>query len=278
MEDLSQWQEVLLILAPGLILAAFLFGLFAVYALSSGRIDPAASRDEGSVLLPRLVIGFWYWLVNPVVDWLGRGGVRPNHITLFSLGLATLAAVSLGAGHFMLGCWLVVAAASCDLLDGLLARRTDSGSPAGAFLDSFADRVAEGLVFAGIAYYGAGGPLTWVALWAMLASVLVSYARARGEALGAAGKTGLMQRPERLLWLIVILFAAPIAAVFLEPGAAQPVMHVAVGGVGLLALLTSVTAARRAHSIVDELSDDDFEQHDSKRQDIELREQPAQAE
>lgn len=245
----AQWLDVLLKLAPGLVLGAVLVALLGVYASGPGRDEDSLRRD-GSVLLPRVLIGFWYWLVDPIIDGLDQLGVRPNHITLFSLYLAAMAAVSLGMGFFMLGCWLLVAAASCDLLDGLLARRTDAGSPAGAFLDSFADRVAEGMVFFGIAFYGAGGPLTWVALWAMLASVMVSYARARGEALGADCKVGLMQRPERLLMLIVSIFAAPIAAIFLEPGVARPVYHVAVVGVGLLALLSSVTAVRRALWIV----------------------------
>ncbi len=245
----SHWMEVLVALSPGLALGALLFILLGIYAAGPARRQGPLRRD-GSILLPRLLIGFWYWLVTPIIDRLADAGVRPNHITLASLYIAALAAVALGAGYFMLGTWLLVGAASCDLLDGLLARRADAGSTAGAFLDSFADRAAEGMVFGGIAFYGAGGALTWVAVWAMLASVLVSYARARGEALGADCKVGLMQRPERLVWLILTLFAAPIAAVFTEPKAAHPVYWVAVGGVGLLALLSTVTAVRRAVATV----------------------------
>jgi phosphatidylglycerophosphate synthase len=251
----TQWIEVLLELAPGLVLGALLVALLGVYILGRPTPEDTSHRD-GSYLLPSVLIDFWYWLVNPLIDRLHTVGVRPNHITLFSLSLAVLSAVALGAGYLMAGCWLLVATASCDLLDGLLARRTNTGSQAGAFLDSFADRVAEGIVFAGIAFYGAGGVLTWVALWAMLASVLVSYARARGEALGVDCKVGLMQRPERLLLLIVTLFFAPVGALFWEPGAAQPVYHLAVGGIGLLALLSTVTAARRAVETVRALGTD----------------------
>lgn len=241
------WFDLLVKLSPGLLLGAVLVVLLGIYALGPARTAPPLRRD-GSVLLPEVLIGFWYWLVTPILARLQRFGVRPNHITLFSLYVAALAAVALGTGYVMLGCWLVIAAASCDLLDGLLARRTNAGTPAGAFLDSFADRVAEGMVFAGLAFYGGGGALTWMALWAMLASVLVSYARARGEALGADCKVGLMQRPERLLLLIVTLFVAPITALFWEPGAQRPVYHLAIGGTGLLAVLSTLTALRRAHS------------------------------
>ncbi|QDG50908.1 CDP-alcohol phosphatidyltransferase family protein [Persicimonas caeni] len=249
----APWFDLLVKLSPGLLLGAVLVVLLGIYALSTAGTERSLRRD-GSVLLPRILIGFWYWLVTPIISGLDRLGVRPNHITLFSLYLAALAAVALGTGYFMVGCWLVIAAASCDLLDGLLARQTDAGSPAGAFLDSFADRIAEGMVFAGIAFYGGGGALTWLALWAMLASVMVSYARARGEGLGADCKVGLMQRPERLLLLILTLFAAPIAAVFLEPGAQRPVFHVAIFGIGLLAALSTVTAVRRAHWIFSTLA------------------------
>lgn len=250
----SRWFDVLVALLPGLALALVFVALLGIYAASDAP-RRAPTRRSGSALLPEIFIGFWYWLATPVVDRLAGVGVRPNHITLFSLGVAALAALALAAGRFMVGSWLLVAAASCDLLDGLLARRTGTGSQAGAFLDSFADRIAEGMVFAGLAFYGGGGWLTWSSLWAMLASVMVSYARARGEALGADCKAGLMQRPERLLWLIFILFAAPLAAIFLEPGADRPVFHVAVGGIALLALLSSVTAVRRAVWIVRALDD-----------------------
>lgn len=244
--------ELLVQLSPGLVLAGLLVVLLGVYAAraADGR---AGGRRDGSILVPRLLIGFWYWLVTPIIDRLADAEIRPNHITLASLYIAALAAACLGAGFFMLGTWLLIAAASCDLLDGLLARRTDTGSKAGAFLDSFADRAAEGMVFGGIAFYGAGGPLTWVAVWAMLASILVSYARARGEALGVDCKVGLMQRPERLLWLIITLFLAPIGAIFTEAQAARPDYWVAIVGVGLLALLSTVTAVRRAAWIVREL-------------------------
>lgn len=251
----STWTDILWALTPGVVLALVLLALLGVYLARSAPTHELMSREGGSALLPEVLIGFWYWLVTPLIDRLAHAGVHPNHVTFFSLSLAAAAAISLGAGHFMLGTWLVVAAASCDLIDGLLARRTHSESKAGAFLDSFADRVAEGLVFAGIAVYGAGGPLTWVALWAMFASVLVSYARARGESLGASCASGLMQRPERLLALIVILFFSPLVAVVVEPGAAEPVLHLAVVGVGLLAVLSTITSIRRAWDIFESLDE-----------------------
>ena len=239
------WTELLAKLAPGIVLALVLVGLLGVFLRRPG--DPAAPlRRPGSWLMPRVLIAYWYWLITPVIEHLGRRGVRPNHLTLGALGLGLLAGAALGSGALMGGVWLLVAAATFDLLDGLLARHLQVGSKSGAFLDSFADRCAEAAVFGGLAYYGAGGPLTWVAIWALIASVLISYARARAEALGADCDIGLMQRPERTFWLIVTLFVASIVGAFRAPSALEQTSWVAVVGVGILALLSTITAFHRA--------------------------------
>lgn len=254
--------KLMVTLAPGIALAALLGALFLVYLLrrpARGARKPL--RRPGSILVPGVLIGFWYWLINPIIARLARLGVRPNHITLLSLFIALGAGVALALGMFMLGAWLLVLAATCDLLDGLLAREIHAGSRAGAFLDSFADRCAEGLVFGGLAFFGHGSALTWIAIWALLSSLLVSYARARGEALGVDVKVGLMQRPERTLMLILILFAAPILAVFSPADAPLATSALVVYGIGLIAFLSSLTALTRARHTLRALnrqkSDDD---------------------
>ena len=162
---------------------------------------------------PRADEGFWYryyhWFVGPVANLMGRLGVSPNAITAASLLLAAACAVAIGEGVFLIATWLMTVAVSCDVLDGEVARRFDRGSPSGAFFDSFADRVSEGLLFGGIAYYGQGGLLTWLSVATLVASFSVSYARARAESLGVNVKVGLMQRPARLVATIfAILFGA----------------------------------------------------------------------
>lgn len=234
------WAIVWAGLVGGLVVG----GLFAAFLL--GRSGPPTDRRrDGSLVLPAVGIDFAYWTIDPLVDRLDRLGFRPNHVTAFSLYVAALTGLVLAAGRPMTGFWLLGLTGLCDLVDGHLARRRQLDSPAGAFFDSFADRVAEAFVFGGLAYWGAGGWLTWLAIWALFASLAVSYARARGESLGAAGAVGLMQRPERMVLLGVTLFAAPLVAIGLGGSAQLP----ATIGVGLLALLASVTAVRRAHSI-----------------------------
>lgn len=250
-----RWIELLAKLAPGIVLALILVGLLVVFMRRP--TDPEAPlRREGSWLMPRVLIAYWYWLITPLIEGLERRGVRPNHLTFGALGVALLAAVALGGGSLMWGTWLLVAAATLDLLDGLLARQLQGGSKSGAFLDSFVDRCAEGAVFGGLAYYGAGGPLTWVAIWAVVASILISYARARAEALGVNCSGGLMQRPERTFLLIITLFLTSIVGVFRPDAAPGQVPWVAVSGVGILALLSTFTAFYRADRAFRALKDD----------------------
>ena len=143
--------------------------------------------------------------LEPVVEWLAMRQVTPNQVTLAALGLSLLAALCIGAGWLRLGALVLIVAGLGDLVDGMLARATDQTSPFGAFFDSTLDRISEGAVLAAVAYrFASDGRPLLVALvvLALLGSLLVSYARARAEALGIDCKVGLMSRAERLVLLI----------------------------------------------------------------------------
>ncbi|MEE4275479.1 MAG: CDP-alcohol phosphatidyltransferase family protein, partial [Thermoleophilia bacterium] len=122
----------------------------------------------------------------------------------------------------------------CDALDGAVARAGRGPSRSGAFLDSTLDRVSEIITFGALAFYMAREDRLWelVAVLVCLGSALmVSYARARAEALGTDCKVGFMSRPERLVGLT-------IGFVF-EPWGLLPFMIV------LIAVLTPITVVRR---------------------------------
>lgn len=243
-------------LVPGLVLLSGILlalGYFAVRVFPA--MAPGARRYGGSLLVPLLLVDFFYWLLDPLVAFLIRRGVRPNHVTYGSLVLSVVCAVSFGTGHFMLGAWVFGLAAGCDALDGLLARRSGQTSESGAFIDSFVDRLSEGIVYLGLAYWGQGGLLTWTAVLAIIGSYSVSYARARGESLGVLCKGGLMQRPERMVVLFITTLGAPYFAFYLEGAVARPVYHLAIAGTGLIALAALFTAVSRARWIVGALRD-----------------------
>ncbi|MCC2663084.1 MAG: hypothetical protein K0S35_1006, partial [Geminicoccaceae bacterium] len=105
-------------------------------------------------------------------------------------------------GQLLLAGAMYILAASLDLLDGVLARMGKMASRFGAFLDSTADRISEGVVFAAIAYHFAQhGQSVDAALTvlALLGSLLVSYTRARAEGLGLQCKVGIVTRAERVI-------------------------------------------------------------------------------
>lgn len=228
-------------------------GLFA----GDTEADPASDRRRQTGLRPPIIVDYVYWLAGPLVERLAARRIRPNHVTAAALGLALLCGLALGAGYMGLGAVLLVVTGGCDLLDGYLARKLDRQSEAGAFFDSFADRIAEAFVLGGLAYFGDGGLLTWLAIWALVASFAISYARARAEGLGGDGTVGWMQRPERFGLLIITVGIAAVAA---WPGAdtAQLTVRIVTVGVGLLAVLATGTALRRAWSIFAKLRADDY--------------------
>jgi CDP-diacylglycerol--glycerol-3-phosphate 3-phosphatidyltransferase len=146
-------------------------------------------------------------LLDPAVALLARLGVSPALISLLGLVLSAVSGVLVGRGGLRAGAGCLILAALCDVLDGQLARRTGQASRFGAFLDSCLDRLGEGAVFLGLVLYlGPRGP-GWVAVavLALLFSTMVSYARARAEGLGLSGKAGFLERPERLVVLILAL-------------------------------------------------------------------------
>lgn len=143
--------------------------------------------------------------LEPIVGWLAERRITPNQVTLAALAISVLASVSIACGWLRLGALVLIVGSLGDLLDGMLARATDQASAFGAFFDSTLDRLGEGAVLAAVAYRFAveGSPLLVVlVMLALLGSLLVSYARARAEALGVDCKVGLMSRAERLVLII----------------------------------------------------------------------------
>lgn len=168
---------------------------------------------------------------------LGRTGLTPDMASLLGLVINGAVAVVLATGRFGLGGLLLLLAAPFDLLDGALARATGKGSTFGAFLDSNLDRYSEVILFFGILWHIQHDP-THATLRTLLiygcatGSLLVSYARARAEALGFDNEVGILARPERVVglgafllfgWTDAILWAL---AVLTYVTAVQRLVHV----------------------------------------------------
>lgn len=174
-------------------------------------------------------------VARPLVGLLERSGATPDGVTLLGLLLSCGAGVAAARGGWGLAALLLAAGGSCDLLDGELARR---GTPtaAGAFLDSNLDRLSEAAIFLGLAWGLPGRTGPFAAAAALVASLLVSYARARGEGLGADCPSFGWERPHRLVLLIVAL---AVAAALPAPRAVLLIEWVCVAvaaGAGITAL------------------------------------------
>jgi CDP-diacylglycerol--glycerol-3-phosphate 3-phosphatidyltransferase len=149
---------------------------------------------------------------------LARTRVTPNALTASGVLLCVVASVVVlfEKHHQLLFYWvgaaLFVAGSVLDILDGALARAGGKSTPFGAFLDSTTDRVSEGFMLAAIAYIFARenrDVFVIVAVGAVAGSFLVSYTRARAEALGLKGDVGIGSRAERVVVITAGLVFAP---------------------------------------------------------------------
>jgi len=158
-------------------------------------------------------------LATQSVTGLARTRVTPNALTLAGVGLCILGAVLVWFEYrsellfFWLGAAVFLVGSILDILDGALARTRGADSPFGAFLDSTVDRVGEGFMLGAIGLVFVRHGQMWavaLAFAAMAGSFLVSYVRARAEALGLRGDVGLGSRAERVVVITTGLCLAPL--------------------------------------------------------------------
>jgi CDP-diacylglycerol--glycerol-3-phosphate 3-phosphatidyltransferase len=169
--------------------------------------------------------------------------LTPNAISITGLLLCVVAAVLVWQDLIFLGGVAFVVGSVCDTLDGRYSRMSGKGSPFGAFLDSTRDRIEEGIVLAAVAWrFSVDGNDVAVAavVVAVLASLMVSYTRARAEALGVECKVGIADRAVR-----VVILSAGLLLAGLELLA--PAVYV-------LAVLSTVTVAQRIWHVRRELT------------------------
>jgi CDP-diacylglycerol--glycerol-3-phosphate 3-phosphatidyltransferase len=146
------------------------------------------------------------WLLDKIVTALAATGINPNLLTFFGLLVNLWAAVSFARGQFRLAAAIIFFAGFLDMLDGQVARHQNRVTAFGAFYDSTLDRYSDMALYMGLlVYYAVNGRTSYVILAAVATagSVMVSYARARAESLIPTCKVGFMERPERLVVLII---------------------------------------------------------------------------
>jgi len=143
------------------------------------------------------------YLTQPAVRFLARTSITPSIITWFGFLLAVGAAALIVTGHLFAAGFVVLFAGFFDMLDGALARYTNQTTCFGAVLDSILDRLSEAVLLVGILLYVGNQSSVAVLLvfLALFGSLLVSYIRARAEALDLECQVGLFTRAERVIVL-----------------------------------------------------------------------------
>ena len=162
--------------------------------------------------------GLGKYFTEPIVTVLVKTHLTPNAVTCLGLLITIAAAVLISLNHAFAAGFVVLFAGLFDMLDGALARRTNKVTKFGGVLDSTLDRVSEAAVLIGIAVLYANRHSTWgVALAGitLISSQLVSYVRAKAEALNINCEIGIFTRPERVVILSVGLLLSKFDNVLL---------------------------------------------------------------
>lgn len=141
-----------------------------------------------------------------IVRGLALSKIHPNVLTLIGLLINIVAAVLLASGRFFAAGWVITGGAIFDMVDGRVARETNQVTRFGGFFDSVIDRYSDlGLLMGLLVYYASVNRPLYVVLTAivMTGSVMVSYTRARAENIIPSCKAGFLERPERVVLLII---------------------------------------------------------------------------
>ena len=152
-------------------------------------------------------------LLDTIVRWLALARINPNVLTFFGLVINTVAAFLFGYANgdnqrtmFFYAGLVIIGSGFFDLVDGRVARASNQVTRFGGFFDSVVDRYSDASLFFGLlVFYARGNRFFCVVLTAfvMISSIMVSYTRARAESLIPTCKVGFMERPERLVLLII---------------------------------------------------------------------------
>lgn len=194
------------------------------------------AKNEGSrISLEEVLRKIVKTPLDAIASFLLRIKMQPNHITLLGLLGSIAAGVLIAFGHLLWAGLLATLMAPLDAVDGAMARLKGNPTIFGSFFDSVIDRYDELFLLAGLTYHFIQQANTWgvmLTFGAAAGSVLVSYTRAKAEALGLNAKVGFMTRIERSIVLIIgLLVGKPLVSV------------------GIIAILANITAIQRIASV-----------------------------
>ncbi len=161
-------------------------------------------EKKGFTVLPHAIQRWFINFLDPFIELIVKFNVHPNHFTILGLFVSLIGAIFYAKHDIRLGGLFILLGGLCDMIDGKVARKTGLSTKFGALFDSSLDRYAELFMFLGTAVYFVqkDHPFTSIMVFLGLGgSMMVSYVRARAEGLGYDCKVGIMQRPERIVYI-----------------------------------------------------------------------------
>jgi phosphatidylglycerophosphate synthase len=233
-------------------IAALALGIAAlatmpVFALRSRvrSVDADVARRPTTIFLGLWIRDWFMWILSPIERRLVHARVSPDVFNYLGVLFGAAAGIAFAFREPSLAAWMIVLGGVSDILDGRIARALGVASEYGAFVDSTFDRFAETFTFLGVAWFLASVPWGAVATaFALGGSLLVSFARARGEAHGVKFTGGIMQRAERLVLLALAAFLDPMVS-SRAGWRSGSLLAATVGLIGLGALATAVYRTAR---------------------------------
>jgi phosphatidylglycerophosphate synthase len=259
--DLSPAQRVLSALMPAVLAFGYFFAGYAAYVVRSllrGALPTKEAEARGeSVLVGRHLRDYFVWVTSPLWRLLVATGIGANTVTAIGAAVGVSAGLAAAWGKFALAGWLFLGSGILDAMDGRLARYHGRETSAGAAFDSVLDRYVDFAMLAGLAWYYRDSWVLAFVLLALLGTSVVPYVRVKSEALRAPIVGGLMQRPERLLYLGGPVAFSPILEALLFPLQRKPMHWLAVVGIVFLGVLSNLTAITRFRGLMGALSRSD---------------------
>lgn len=175
-------------------------------------------------------------VLEPIARALLRLHISPDAVTVVGTLVTCAAALwFFPRGDFVPGVLIIAASVIADLLDGTMARLSGRAGPWGNFLDATMDRVADGCVFGALVLWAASTGNAWTtaaALTCLVGGQVISYAKARAEAVGATANVGIAERAERLIVVLGAAFLAGLGVPYVLP--------IALGALAVLSVITVV--------------------------------------
>jgi len=230
--------------AAFLTILGLLFVSMAVYGLRGPKTDADQEQKGGQLFggAGDFLLHWFMWLIAPLTRFSLQRGLTADFYNYLGLILGLASGAFIAVGRLELGGWAIALCGVADILDGRIARATGVASSYGDFIDSTFDRFVEVAAFLGFAVYLRD---RWIGMMlasaAMGGSLIVSYARARGEVLGVNCTGGLMQRGERLVLTALVCLFDPGVTAWLG----WPPGTLAIAMLALIAATTMMTAVQR---------------------------------